>query len=349
MDIQELFATIKQRAKYHLFTIPQKQAFLEDFASLVEDGIQVNRVAEIISKTAGGLVSEVANSVLAKLAEGKQIADGLRGWFPDPIIEVLQTGEEGGTLQQSMRVAAEAVARHSNALAILINTLLYPLIILTLSLFLTVFINHSVFNSFEAIKPIAAWPANGQSAVFFANFIQGWWWMVLILIVAGFWGTFRMLHVYVGEFRVGIDHFPVLSLYRKFSAARFMETLGLLISNGVVFKKALKILQRSANPYLASHLLTMEYRLSGGKENIAEVLDTGLLNKHDLMRLRVIAQGKGIEHALVRSGHKAATDTMEALNIICRMTGALLLVFSAGLAAFLVFAVYSVGATLSGG
>lgn len=337
-----------QWLKYRCFTASQQQAFLEDIAVLIEDGVIANQAVEIMQKTAVGLPVEVAGAILQKLSEGKQFADGMRDWFPNSVIEILRAGEESGSLAQSMLAAAATLSQRNTALASLANSLIYPTLVLCLGFVIAVFINHSVFVSFAAIKPITEWPSNGQTAAAIANFVQYWWWVVILAVVAVLVFIDRLLRTYIGQARFLIDQIPILSLYRKLTAARFMETLGLLITNGVVFKKALKILQQNANPYLASHLLTMEYRLSGGKENIAEVLDTGLLDNTDLVRLRVIAQGRGFEHALTRQGRKAAENSIKIVQAAGRFLGAVLLISGAGLAGYLVTAIYTVGASLSG-
>jgi len=136
---------------------------------------------------------------------------------------------------------------------------------------------------------------------------------------------------------------PVLSLYRYIQAARFMESLGLLISNGIAVKKALAIMMRDAPPYLAWHLFVMDVRLSGGRENIADVLDTDLIRHSDIMRLKVIAKGKGFEHALMRMGSHAASQNAKTVEVTAKLLGAILLMVGAGFAAFMVFAVYNVG------
>jgi len=334
--------------KHRLFTPAQQQVFLEDVAMLVEDGVIVNQAVETIAKSSEGLPVEVANSILHRLAEGKQIADGMRGWFNDTVVEIVRAGEEGGTLADSMQAAAKTVTQTNTAITSLINSLIYPLIVLGLGLVVTVFVKKSVFDSFIAIRPVSEWPSNGQTVMALANIVEYGWWAILLIIIGLLVGFSYLLRNYIGDLRYGLDQVPVISIYRKLTAARFMETLGLLISNGVILKKALKILQRNANPYLASHLLAMEYRLSGGKENIAEVLDTGLLDSNDLIRLRVIAKGKGFEHALIRQGRKAAEQGMQNVQLTGRILGAMLLMCGGGLAAFLVVSIYSVGATLSG-
>lgn len=346
--LQEYIDILGEKIKYLLFTPKEQQALLEDIAILVEDGVPLHHAVSIVRQSSSGMAVDVATSVLAKMSEGKLLSDGFVGWYPESIVAIIRVGEEGGTLPQSMLAAAAAMGHRNSAVVSLINSLIYPLAVVVVGLIVSVFIKHSVFVSFAQIKPLEQWPNNGQVAMAFATFVQKWWWLVLCLLVGSIVFVARILRSYIGDGRSVIDNFPILSLYRKFIAARVMETLGLLISNGVVIKKALRILKQSANPYLASHLLTMEYRLSGGKENLADVLDTGLLDKQDVSRLRVIARGRSIDYALIRQGRKATQQNMDAVNKIGRVLGALLLTAGAGLTAFFVTSIYSVGSSLSG-
>jgi type II secretory pathway component PulF len=126
-----------------------------------------------------------------------------------------------------------------------------------------------------------------------------------------------------------------------------METLGLLLANGIILKRALVIMRLKASHYLQWHIYKMEIRLSGGRENIAEVLDTGLIAKADMLRLRVIAKGKGFEHALLKAGQLAAEHTTKKIEVSSRILGTILLVLGAFWAAFMIFAVYSVGSFVS--
>lgn len=338
---------VVQKTKQLFFTSKEQQAFLEDMASLVEDGITPTQAVSVICKVTTGLMTEVARGVLLRLSEGKYLADGLWGWFPNAVVEIVRAGEEGGTLVKTLRIAAQAVTRKNTAVNALLSSLTYPFIVLILGLVVSVFINHTILQQFAGIKPITQWPSIAQNAVAFAEFVQNWWWLVLLGMIGALWLLIYSLRMYAGNGRKWMDALPVLSLYRHFTAANFMEVLGLLVSNGVILKKALRILSHNATPYLSAHLLTMEYRLSGGKENMAEVLDTGLLDKNDLMRLRVIATGRGLEHALVRQGMRATETGMQRVQTLARLFGGILLSLGAMLAAFMILSVYSVGSILA--
>lgn len=338
---------LQKKVKHWLFTPKHQQAFLEDVSSLVEDGIPPNQAVEVVSKLATGLTLDVADNVLIRIAEGKYLADGMQGWFAQPVVEIVRAGEEGGTLGKTLQIASKSLARKTNAIKSLLNSVTYPLVVIILGLAVTIFINHFIFKAFASIKSVSLWPSNAQDAVALANFVEGYWWLIIMFGALLIFLISLLLRNYAGEGRKYLDKIPLFSLYRDLTAARLMETLGLLVTNGIILKKALKILRYNVGPYLGTHLLTMEYRLSGGKENIAEVLDTGLIREYDLMRLRVLAMGRGFEYALSRQGLRANEQTMETVQTMGRILGGVLLTIAAFLAAFLIFAIYSVGAFIS--
>lgn len=325
------------------FTRSQQQVFLEDLSTLVEDGVPANQAVQTIAGIAHGPVKLVANNILVKIAEGKMLADGMQGWFSQPIVEIIRAGEEGGTLAENMVAAARSLSQQVTGFSSIISSILYPLTVLIMGLVVAVFVKHSVFVNFATIKPASEWPANGQTLLAVATFFENWWWLVIILIIAFFALMVRLMSELTGPTRKTMDNIPIFSLYRDLTAAQFMEVLGLLITNGIILKRALVIIRAKANHYLAWHIYQMELRLSGGRDNIAEVIDTGLINQADILRLRVIAQGKGFEHALIRLGRLSADRAAKNIERVGRLVGFALLGLGAGWAAFMVFAIYGVG------
>lgn len=335
--------TLKERLNRLSFTPAKQIAFLEDLATLLDDGVPPYQAVEILAHSAIGVSFDVAQDVLKAISEGKYVADGMYKWFPQYIVEIVRAGEEGGTLAKTLISAEEALTQKSNALNSIFNSLSYPIIVIVAGLIVSVFINHSIFVNFRGILPIDQWPQVSRDVAVFSSFVQDWWFLVLFWILLAIIGISYGLCNYVGRARDFIDNLPILSLYRQFTAARFMQMLGLLIANGVMLKRALKILQHGANPYLAWHLLTMEYRLGGGQENIAEVLDTGLIDKSNLVRLHIIARGKGFEHALQRQGRHLMVTSNKTVHITAKIIGGFLMIVAAALAMFLVYGIYSVG------
>lgn len=330
-----------------LFTTSEQQALLEDLATLVEDGVPANKAIEVIAAIEKGAKKFVVDAMIDTISQGKPIADGMKGWFSQATIELVRAGEQGGTLGNNIRVAAEALGTKSETLSSLASSLTYPLIVIIAGCGVLVYMKGSVFEQFATIKPVSQWPAQGQELMALASFLENWWWLIVVIIVAIILSMAYLLHNTIGETRKVIDSLPGFKIYRQISAARFMETLGLLISNGVVFKQSLKILQHKASPYLGWHLMNMEFKLGRGRSNIADVLDTGLVSYDDVLRLRAIADAKGFEHALIRLGKFAGDSAAKTVRKLGKILGGILLAVAAMFAGMMVTGIYSVGQALS--
>ena len=340
--------SLQKKIQYVMFTRKEQQAFLEDVSSLVEDGVSINSAVDTVRQIATGIQVEVCKDILQALAAGKNFADGMEGWFPLTTVEIMRAGEQGGTFVETMKSAARILTQQSNAVAGFITSITYPIAVIVGACVVMIVIKNTVFKNFAIIKPLADWPTDGRLLYETATFIEHWWWLVLLLLVGVFVGIGMMLMRVTGEPRRVIDAIPLLALYREITAARFMETLGMLITNGIVLKRALDIMMNKASPYLAWHLYLMNFRLSGGRENIAEVVDTGLMDEADIIRLRVIAKGKGFEHALIRLGKQAGDRNVKRILKTGKIAGGIMLGTGAALAMFMVMTVYAMGMFVAG-
>jgi toxin co-regulated pilus biosynthesis protein E len=302
----------------------------------------------MMSQISTGLTKEVATSIGDKIAEGQPLAEGMKEWFAPNVIEIVRVGESGGALAQTLKSAINTLSQSGVAIGAFIGAVSYPLLVIGLACVIIIYLNTSVFVQFRQIKPVEQWPDAGKRLVAVADLIQNWWWIVILGVVATII-VFRWLLVnYIGELRPTLDRFPPFSLYRKLNAARLLETLGLLVANGVVFKSAIKVMQYQSTPYMGFHLNSMEHLLSMGKTNIAEVLDTGLVEPQDLMRLRVMAEVKGFEHGLIRMGIRGAEQATATLKTIARLMGGMLLIVGAGMIIIIVQGIYLTGMSMGG-
>lgn len=337
---------ITQGIKHLQFGNKQQLAFLEDLYALINDGIPANRAIEMMGQATTGITQEVALSLSGKIAEGQPLAEGMRDWFSVNVVEIIRVGETGGALATTLKSAINTLSQQGVAYGAFVGALTYPLFVLVTGCFLIVFINNKVFTMFKQIKPVDQWPSSGQNFVMVADMIQHWWWVVL-LVLFGVIIVLRYIMVnYTGEYREQLDRLPPFSFYRRLTAARLLETLGLLVVNGVVFKSAISIMQLQASPYMRNHLEKMEGQLSMGKTNIADVLDTGLIDPNDLMRLRIMAEVKGFEHGLVRMGVRGAEQTTATLKTVSKIIGGVLLIMGFALILLMVSGIMMTGMSL---
>lgn len=343
LDDSTLGSRIAHRFKKMQFGGKAQLAFMEDLYVLVNDGIPANRSIEMMAQATTGITREVALSISQKISEGQALADGMRDWFAPNIVEIIRVGEEGGALNETLKSGIKTLEQHSGALSAVFSAITYPLIVIAMACAIIVYLSNGVFVQFAEIKPIDQWPQAGRDLVNMANLIQYWWWLVILILIAITLILRRMMNQYVGELRPVLDKFPPFNLYRRFAAARLMETLGLLVTNGVVFKQAIKVMQYQASPYIASHLVTMEHLMAMGKGNIADVLSTGLIDEKDILRLRVMAEVKGFEHGLARMGVLGGEKSLKTLKLITKIIGGVLLILGGILIIVIIKGIYLTG------
>lgn len=331
-----------------LFRGGDQQKFLEDLATLVEDGVPAPKAIEVLEKVLEGPAKKVAKNISRTLAEGKSFSDGMKGWFPHYVVELVRIGEQGGTMVHNIRVAAEALGQQSAVIGTLLSSLTYPVTVLAFACGIVMNFNseNGILKQFAAIKPVEQWPQSGQMLYNLAVVLTDGWWLIILAIIGFIVLLNFILKTYIGPGRSALDNVPLLNLYRRLTAASFMETMGLLVLNGVVFKQALSLITGQASVYLRFHMRLMERRLGKGEGNIADVLDTGLIDRGDIIRLRAIADAKGFEHALVRQGKQANINSLNMLKKVSNIFGSLILTLSAVVAGLMVMGTYSISQSL---
>lgn len=335
-----------EKLNYLRFSSKEKQDFLEDLSSMLNDGIAPKAALEIQLQISKDIQLVLVKKMLDSLAAGRELADGMEGFFPHHIVETIRAGESSGTLGRTLEITTEHMRSQNSVLGSFISAILYPVVVIIAACAVTVFLKHSVLSQFAQIEPVAFWPENGRIVMAAATFLQNWWWAVVVILIAALIGISYFLRTNTSGFRRMLDHWPLFSIYRKMVAAQFMESLGILIANGIVFKQGLKLLAVNANPYLSWHLLLMDHRLSRGTFNVAEVLETGLLEQKDVLRLEALANVKGFEVALERQGRESAKNAVRTLGLLGKGLGGLFLGIGAGMAAYLIMALYAVGSSL---
>lgn len=344
--VTEYTQRITRTLNYWQFGNKAQLAFLEDLSLLINDGIPANRAIELMSQATQGLSREVALSIANKIAEGQPLAEGMMDWFAPNAVEIIRVGESGGALAQTIQSAINMLSQQEIAMSAFISAVSYPLLVFSIACIVIIYLNNSVLTQFQLIKPMDQWPEAGRRLVSLGSLIKNGWWLAIFMVIAAIIFFRRMLVNFTDEIRSLLDTVPPFSLYRRLVAARVLETLGLLVANGVVFKSAIKIMQYQANPYTLSHLRKMEHLLSMGKTNIADVLDTGLIDANNLMRLRVMAEVKGFEHGLMRMGVRGTQQATATLKLIARMTGGALLVLGGLMIIIIIQGIYMTGMSL---
>ena len=119
-----------RRLNHLRFSTRDKIAFLEDLSSMVRDGIAPKTALEILSKISTDLRKELVMKMLNGLAAGRELADGMVGFFPHYIIETVRAGESSGTLSRTLSAVTEYMRGSGSVVTSMIAALLYPCVVI---------------------------------------------------------------------------------------------------------------------------------------------------------------------------------------------------------------------------
>ncbi len=106
--------------------------FTRTLSTLIRSGVPILNSLEIVSKTSGNRVMEMAvNSVRANIKEGEPIADPLArsGVFPPMVVRMVSVGEQTGELEKMLTKIADFYDEQVDAAVSGLTSLIEPLII----------------------------------------------------------------------------------------------------------------------------------------------------------------------------------------------------------------------------
>ena len=219
-------------------------------ATLSRAGLPLEEVLQAVSEQSEKpRTKSTLLGVRAKVLEGHTLAAGLEE-FPSafPIIyrATIAAGEQAGRLDTVLeRLADYTEARHSLRQKVS-HALIYPIVLTVLAItiitLMLVYVVPKVVGVFETTGQTL--PVLTRGLIALSSFLQGWWWLLLIGLVAGVAAVRRILLQEAPRRAVHrwLLKLPVIGrVIRGLNTARFTRTLSILSSSGVPVLEALNI------------------------------------------------------------------------------------------------------------
>lgn len=227
--------------------------FSRQMAVMVEAKVPLlSALHGIIEQTENPYFAGILSAVLADVDEGKSLSEALRRHpevFSDLYVNMIQSGEVSGNLQQSLESLADNIEKNYILTQKIKGVLYYPAFILS-AFFLVGFlmITFVIPKLTEMLKETdAKLPITTQALIATGNFMQHYWWAVLIAIIAAVMGLVYYIRTDDGkkEFEVITLKMPVVGRVLKYVyLARFAENLSTLVRSGIPIVSALQITGR---------------------------------------------------------------------------------------------------------
>lgn len=228
--------------------------FCRQMSSILQAGIPLARALLLLTdQVSNKAMKEGLKDVTARVEKGDTLAYAMshnEKIFPAMMTSLIQAGEASGSLEVSFDRLALNLEKRARIAAMIKKSMIYPAVILTVSLIVIVIMSvavapkfASMFNDMGGELPLIT-----RMLMNFSHLLLNWWFLMLIIaaaIVSAFklWlKTERGRHLW-GKFTIKVIIFGKLNL--KSSCAGFARTLSTLTDAGMDLPQALDLTAES--------------------------------------------------------------------------------------------------------
>lgn len=249
--------------------------FTRQLATLINAGLPLTQSLRTVSEqTANKELAIVINQIIASVEGGVSLAESLGKHpkvFNEVYIALVSAGEASGTLDQSLERIATQQEKDAEMMSKVRGALVYPVIVMFVIVSVVIFLLTTVVPQIELLykdfnKEL---PLLTNIMLIVARFITGFWWLIIIVLVAaGFFGVrwlkTRQGQVFADNLKPNIPLFG--DLFRKLYMARFCRTGETLMRSGVPMLEMLRITSKAVdNIPIENSLGRVGEKVKGGK------------------------------------------------------------------------------------
>ncbi|SDL58776.1 type II secretion system F family protein [Halarsenatibacter silvermanii] len=260
--------------------------FSEQFSVLISAGIPIVDALDIVrEQTEADHFEQVLEEIISDIEGGEGFSSALQqhpDYFPSFFCQLIRAGETGGILDEVLVELAQHYRRQHEIKEDIKSALYYPVAIIAIAvaaiIFLLTFVVPEIMEIFDALDVVLPLPT--LILIGMSNFMQAFWWLLLLAIVILFMAGLSFYRTRRGKliFDTIILKIPLVgSLVLKISIARFSRTLALLLDSGVNLLSALPVVEEIvANRVIEKSLIEARGRLRGGVNISQPMRESGL-------------------------------------------------------------------------
>lgn len=242
--------SVRKNFLFGRISVREKAVFSRQLSTMLSAGLALPKAISIVAKQANSNIEkEIFSEIYHDLQEGYSLSTALAKHpeaFDRVYVSVVSSGESTGKLDVVLNELANQLENNSDFISKVKSSLYYPAFVLLALIGISIFMLAYVVPKLKTLfdQSGANLPAITRMLLYISDFMQTFWWLVLIgiaalIIVIKYWLEtdlgFRVLSTI--QYRV-----PGLkSMFEGMFMFRFTRTLAMLIGAGVPLLDALKV------------------------------------------------------------------------------------------------------------
>jgi general secretion pathway protein F len=233
-------------------TVEDLALMTRQFATLIKAKIPVaEALAALTEQIDNETLRVVLSEVKQKVTEGAALADALSAHpkiFTNVYSNMVSAGEASGTLEIVLLRLADFTESQMKLRNKIKGAMTYPVIMGIFGFLMMnvifIFVIPKIAKIFVSMKKEL--PLQTQLCIWISNFLQEYWWAVIVGIVATIWLFKKYISTPKGEaqWHTVLLKLPVIGILTKMiNVSRFCSTLGTLLNSGVPILTAMQIVK----------------------------------------------------------------------------------------------------------
>lgn len=307
-----------------------KILFARQLSTLINAGLPlVQSLRSVQKQTTSKPMQVVIAEVIADVEAGTSFSKALAkhpNTFGEIFVNLVGAGEISGTLDSSLERLANQQEKDAEIISKVRGAMVYPMVVVFVMILVVGFMLVSVLPQVNVLYdglPGAKLPLLTTILLAVSGLIIKFWWVILILIIAGSVFGSRWIRTVGGKsFVDGVKmHAPAVGpLFMKMYMARFARTGSTLVASGVPLLQMLEITGKSVNNvHIEDSVNKAITQVKGGK-SLADSLE-GDPNFLELVpnMLRIGEESGSVEEMLSRTAdyyEKEVDQQIKTINTI---------------------------------
>jgi type IV pilus assembly protein PilC len=232
--------------------LKQIAIFCRQFATMVNSGLPILRALSILAdQTESKELAKVLVQARNDVEQGSSLSNAMGKHpkaFNNLFVSMIRAGETGGVLDDVLLQLADQIEKEVELRRKIKSAMTYPVVVVCLVMLILTAMLLFVVPQFETIYATlgGTLPLPTRVLLTVSDAFQTYWWLVILLSIAGWLGLKRYKKTPGGRARVDALKIkvPVFGpLFHKVALARFASTSGMLLRAGVPILQALDIVK----------------------------------------------------------------------------------------------------------
>ena len=321
------------------------------FAIILRAGIPITRTVDLIGK-------KMTDKKLKKLLE--EVSDDIRGgralsasfeerggdFLPILFIETMKAGELSGNFESAFESMAEHFKRQTRMKQRVKGALTYPIFVLIIAVIVVIVLMVKVVPTFTEVFASygAELPMITQVLIAISNFFRRFW-LAMLVIICVLYICYKLYKaspsgkLKCAELALKLPAFGEINVLN--GASQFSNNLSALLQAGITITEALRVTARiMTNAYLSSKIGRMAGKLEEGN-SLGDCLRREPILPDILVDMVNVGEETGeLDETLGTIAEYYDNELEVAINSVMGKLEPALLVFVAGVAGFIVIAIY---------